>query len=169
MTVEPHKLHTQGAALPSEELVGGLPRGGPGPLRAYLSNVCVADAARRQGVAQCLIDAAAQQLSQQVWFACRHLWYTCVCAGRALRVCARCSGQCGCGGALPGARWVCAGTGGERGQRTCTWKTPPPVACSRAVIYLLMLALVMISFNSTLNSWISITAVISCACHHSGI
>lgn len=34
-------------------------------LRAYLSNVCVADAARRQGVAQNLLMTAAQHLAAQ--------------------------------------------------------------------------------------------------------
>jgi ribosomal protein S18 acetylase RimI-like enzyme len=46
--------------LPAEELVGALPgrRGGPPRThRAYFSNVCVADAARRRGVAAALLAA----------------------------------------------------------------------------------------------------------------
>jgi ribosomal protein S18 acetylase RimI-like enzyme len=52
----------QGAKLPAEELIGRLPAawpGAPGAARAYLSNVCVLDAARRRGVARALILEAA--------------------------------------------------------------------------------------------------------------
>ncbi len=55
--------------LPSEELIGRQPAPphdtSTPQLRAYLSNVCVADAARRQGVAQQLITTAAHHLVQQ--------------------------------------------------------------------------------------------------------
>jgi ribosomal protein S18 acetylase RimI-like enzyme len=68
-----------GAVLPSEELVGALPStsgsgGGAGPAgdglrvhmgRAYLSNVCVARAARRMGVAQLLMHAAEKEARAQ--------------------------------------------------------------------------------------------------------
>ncbi|KXZ43502.1 hypothetical protein GPECTOR_88g445 [Gonium pectorale] len=47
-----------GAALPSEELIGRLPQADPRTRRAYLSNVCVAPAARRLGVARALLRAA---------------------------------------------------------------------------------------------------------------
>lgn len=49
-----------GARLPSEELAGKLPAGPAASHgRAYLSNVCTAPAARRQGIAAALIAAAA--------------------------------------------------------------------------------------------------------------
>lgn len=48
-----------GAVLPAEELVGRLPEGsGARDGRAYLSNVCVAAAVRRRGVASGLLTAA---------------------------------------------------------------------------------------------------------------
>jgi ribosomal protein S18 acetylase RimI-like enzyme len=52
----------QGPNLPAEELIGQRPAGGNAKReRAYLSNVCVLGAARRQGIAQVLIrDAAAR-------------------------------------------------------------------------------------------------------------
>ena len=49
-----------GASIPSELLVGRLPADGAGGGRAYLSNVAVADFARRRGVATRLVDAAAE-------------------------------------------------------------------------------------------------------------
>ena len=51
-----------GAKLPAEELVGRLPSGGgaDGRLRAYLSNVCVLAAARRQGIATALVQEACE-------------------------------------------------------------------------------------------------------------
>eukprot|EP00878_Enallax_costatus_P041991 GHUV01048935.1.p2 GENE.GHUV01048935.1~~GHUV01048935.1.p2 ORF type:complete len:182 (+),score=35.88 GHUV01048935.1:1117-1662(+) len=50
----------QGSVLPAEELVGRLPTEGQATRRAYLSNVCVATAARRQGVAAALMIEAEQ-------------------------------------------------------------------------------------------------------------
>lgn len=48
-----------GVRLPSEELAGTLPSGQAARHgRAYLSNVCTAPAARRQGIAAALIAAA---------------------------------------------------------------------------------------------------------------
>lgn len=49
----------QGNKLPAEELIGQ----GDGS-RAYLSNVCVLEAARRQGIARALIDEAARRAKQ---------------------------------------------------------------------------------------------------------
>lgn len=54
----------QGAVLPAEDLVGRLPTVNQALRRAYLSNVCVASAARRQGVAATLMRAAEQQAQQ---------------------------------------------------------------------------------------------------------
>lgn len=48
----------QGVRLPSEELMGMRPSTSPARRRAYLSNVCVAHSARRQGIAAQLIDSA---------------------------------------------------------------------------------------------------------------
>ena len=48
-----------GARLPSEELAGTLPSGSAARQgRAYLSNVCTAPGARRQGIAAALVAAA---------------------------------------------------------------------------------------------------------------
>eukprot|EP01025_Chloroclados_australasicus_P064302 TRINITY_DN8576_c0_g1_i3.p1 TRINITY_DN8576_c0_g1~~TRINITY_DN8576_c0_g1_i3.p1 ORF type:complete len:334 (+),score=25.40 TRINITY_DN8576_c0_g1_i3:130-1002(+) len=47
-----------GVTLPAEELVGLYPSVDVENTRAYLSNVCVADGARRLGVAKALVDAA---------------------------------------------------------------------------------------------------------------
>ncbi len=54
-----------GAVLPAEELHGKLPESGSATGRAYLSNVCVAKAARRQGVAQALIQRVEQEAMSQ--------------------------------------------------------------------------------------------------------
>ena len=50
-----------GAVLPAEELVGKWPQEGAATARAYLSNVCVAKAARRQGIAQKLMERAERE------------------------------------------------------------------------------------------------------------
>lgn len=50
-----------GAVLPAEELVGRLPAEDARTRRAYLSNVCVAKAARRQGIAQTLMAHAERE------------------------------------------------------------------------------------------------------------
>ncbi|WIA08025.1 hypothetical protein OEZ85_007495 [Tetradesmus obliquus] len=48
----------QGAVLPAEELVGRQPQESQAQRRAYLSNICVAAGARRQGIAGALMAEA---------------------------------------------------------------------------------------------------------------
>ncbi|GAB4818850.1 hypothetical protein N2152v2_005896 [Parachlorella kessleri] len=56
----------QGTKLPAEELMGQRPADGDKALlRAYISNVCVAQAARRRGIAKLLISAAAEEAAQR--------------------------------------------------------------------------------------------------------
>jgi ribosomal protein S18 acetylase RimI-like enzyme len=50
----------QGAVLPAEELVGKQPQELQAQRRAYLSNICVAQGARRQGIAAALMAEAEQ-------------------------------------------------------------------------------------------------------------
>ncbi|KAG2435258.1 hypothetical protein HXX76_007336 [Chlamydomonas incerta] len=50
-----------GHTLPSEELIGKQPKEDPRHRRAYLSNVCVAPAARRLGVARALLRVAEEE------------------------------------------------------------------------------------------------------------
>ncbi|KAG2446725.1 hypothetical protein HYH02_008287 [Chlamydomonas schloesseri] len=50
-----------GHTLPSEELIGKQPKEDPRHRRAYLSNVCVAPAARRLGVARALLRLAEEE------------------------------------------------------------------------------------------------------------
>ncbi|KAL0051343.1 hypothetical protein WJX82_005932 [Trebouxia sp. C0006] len=55
----------QGLKLPSEELLGHLPKQSSGLQRAYLSNVCTAKALQRQGVAAKMIQVAAEDAIKQ--------------------------------------------------------------------------------------------------------
>ncbi|DBA76696.1 TPA: hypothetical protein ACH3X2_008730 [Trebouxia sp. C0005] len=55
----------QGLKLPSEELIGHLPRQSSRLQRAYLSNVCSAKAFQRQGVAAKMIQVAAEDAIKQ--------------------------------------------------------------------------------------------------------
>lgn len=55
----------QGLKLPSEELTGRLPEQNAQVQRAYLSNVCTAKAAQRQGVAAALIESVTREARQQ--------------------------------------------------------------------------------------------------------
>ncbi|PNW86390.1 hypothetical protein CHLRE_02g084550v5 [Chlamydomonas reinhardtii] len=50
-----------GHTLPSEELIGRQPKEDPRHRRAYLSNVCVAPAARRMGLARALLRVAEEE------------------------------------------------------------------------------------------------------------
>ncbi len=68
-----------GATLPAEELVGAL--GAPAQ-RAYVSNVAVAPGARRRGLAQRLLVAAADAARAQ---GVRHLYVHCVADNAAAR------------------------------------------------------------------------------------
>lgn len=55
----------QGLKLPSEELIGHLPKQSSRLQRAYLSNVCTATARQRQGIAAEMIQAAAEDAIKQ--------------------------------------------------------------------------------------------------------
>ncbi len=52
-------------SLSPQELIGKQPQQEAASKRAYLSNVCVAKAARRQGVAQALMERAEQQAKEE--------------------------------------------------------------------------------------------------------
>ncbi|GAX86392.1 hypothetical protein CEUSTIGMA_g13803.t1 [Chlamydomonas eustigma] len=54
-----------GSVLPAEELIGKLPEVDAKTRRAYLSNVCVAKAAQRQGIAQALMLTAEQEARRE--------------------------------------------------------------------------------------------------------
>lgn len=53
---------TIGPKLPAEELIGRMPEDGQG--RAYLSNVCVLESVRRQGIARQMINAACEKAKE---------------------------------------------------------------------------------------------------------
>jgi ribosomal protein S18 acetylase RimI-like enzyme len=54
-----------GSVLPAEELIGKLPEADSNTRRAYLSNVCVAGAAQRHGIAHTLMLTAEREARRE--------------------------------------------------------------------------------------------------------